>query len=115
MVPTNSKERLRSCCTAGATSTVGGGSGGGGFLHPTATSAPSAPATTAEPTPARVICFLPGWYRRDVELLTSRTRVEYDLGDTTPGVSAGWSGRRRVHHRGGVVGGRQRNLDPPVL
>src|SRR6516225_4599229 len=124
MVPTNSAVRLRSCCTAGATSTVGGGSGGGGFLQPAA--APSvarAPAMTDKGTPFRAM-LPPGVSPKDAELSTSPGSVEYDLGVPGPlsasrlgrGLRRGWPlCRWGLDHRRGVVGRGQGDLDPPVL
>src|SRR6476646_5590691 len=90
MVPTNSAVRLRSCCTAGATSTVGGGSGGGGLLQPAVEpSAASAPAMTDKVTPLRAM-LPPGKSPEDAELSTSPGSVEYDLGAPAPFQRAGW-------------------------
>src|SRR5678815_2944111 len=125
MVPTNSRERLRSCCTAGATSTVGGGIGGGGFLQPTATPSARTPATTDNVTPDRAM--IPPRVRRSgrLELSASRgvCRVRpggaprpISAGGLRPGLRCGRRLRRRhVHHRWRVVRRGERDLDSPVL
>src|SRR5215831_20298644 len=130
MVPTNSAVRLRSCCTAGATRTVGGGSGGGGFLHPTPSrSATDAPVRTPRPRPARVM--LPpkdGTAERRVTDIPVPCRVgpwpnlfRSSVGRRGRGLRRGRGGRRgrrcarRVDHGRGVVSRGEGDFDSAVL
>src|SRR5947209_434041 len=115
MVPTISADRLRSCCTAGATSTVGGGKGGGGFLQPGPSSRPTHPPRRTHP-PTRPTNMAPPTASAEGRVIDNLACCRAGP-SVLPARSPSGRGRRggHVHDRRRVVGRGEGDLDPSVL